>query len=247
MKSISPKRLSVFFLLLVLFPVSNAVASNQSISSFSKAKKILKNQIYTDHRTTIYCGADFDTYKKVLPLPGFSTTKYKKRSKKIEWEHVVPAENFGRTFQEWRDGDPQCVDRKGKSFRGRNCARKTNVEFRFMEADLHNLYPAIGAVNASRSNYNFTMLPDSESTFGSCDMRIADRKAQPPESARGRIARTYLYMDHSYPRYRMSKQQQKLMTAWDKMYPVSEWECTRAARIKAIQGDENLFVSEHCR
>ena len=240
-------RFTMILLLLAFFSASNAIARNQSISSFSKAKKILQRQVYNDHRTTIYCGANFDTHKNVEPLLGFFTNKYKKRAKRIEWEHVVPAENFGRTFKEWRDGDPQCVSSKGKSFKGRNCARKANTEFRFMEADLFNLYPAIGAVNASRSNYNFVMLPDSQSSFGSCDMRIESRKAQPPESARGRIARTYLYMDHSYPRYSMSKQQQKLMTAWNKMYPVSEWECTRAARIKDIQGGGNPFVSVHCQ
>ncbi len=240
-------RFAMIFLLLAFLSASNAIARNQSISSFSKAKKILQRQVYTNHQTTIYCGASFDTDKNVEPLSGFSTNKYKKRAKKIEWEHVVPAENFGRTFKEWRDGDAQCVNSKGESFKGRNCARKVNTEFRFMEADLFNLYPAIGAVNAARSNYNFVMLPDSKSSFGSCDMRIESRKAQPPESARGRIARTYLYMDHSYPRYRMSKQQQKLMIAWDKMYPVSKWECTRAARIKEIQGGDNPFVSTYCQ
>ncbi len=239
-------RFSIIFLSLTFLPIGDAVASNQSISSFSKAKKILQRQIYVDHWTTIYCGASFDSSKKVIIPPGFITPKYKKRAKRIEWEHVVPAENFGRAFKAWRNGDAQCVDRNGKHFKGRNCARKVNYDFRYMEGDMYNLYPAIGAVNASRSNYNFTMLPNSESLFGTCDMRIEGRKAQPPESARGRIARTYLYMDRSYPRYRMSKQQKKLMTAWDKMYPVSEWECTRAARIKAIQGDDNLFVSEHC-
>jgi deoxyribonuclease-1 len=74
-------------------------------------------------------------------------------------------------------------------------------------------------------------------------MRIEGAKAQPPEAARGKIARAHLYMDKEYPRYKMSKQQRKLMQAWDKMYPVSKWEFKRASRIKAIQGDENRFVA----
>ena len=53
-----------------------------------------------------------------------------------------------------------------------------------MQADLFNLYPAIGSVNAQRQNYNFVMLPEEESSFGSCDMRITTRKVQPPEKAR---------------------------------------------------------------
>jgi len=234
-------------LVFTLSTTCNAAEGNHSIDSFSKAKKILQHQIYHDHRTTVYCGASFDDEKKVTPLPGFTTSKHAKRAQKIEWEHIVPAENFGRTFTEWRDGAPECVDSKGNSFKGRNCARKANVEFRYMEADLYNLYPAIGAVNASRSNYNFTMLPSAKSSFGSCDMRIEGSKVQPPESARGEIARTYLYMEQAYSRYKMSKQQRQLMNAWNKMYPVSKWECERASRIKKIQGNENTFVSDQCR
>ncbi|MDD2463362.1 MAG: hypothetical protein PHI97_05145 [Desulfobulbus sp.] len=121
---------------------SAALAGNTTIESFSKAKKILERQVYHDHRTTVYCGAEFDDKKNVSLPQGLVTTKHKKRSEKVEWEHIVPAENFGQTFAEWRGGDPGCIDSKGKSFKGRNCARKMNKEFRFMEADLYNLYPA---------------------------------------------------------------------------------------------------------
>jgi deoxyribonuclease-1 len=89
-----------------------------------------------------------------------------------------------------------------------------------MKADMFNLYPAIGAVNALRSNYNFTMLPSATSDFGSCAIKIDNRKAEPPIKARGRIARTYLYMEGAYKRYNMSKSQLQLMNAWDKMYPL---------------------------
>lgn len=102
------------------------------------------------------------------------------RAGKVEWEHVVPAENFGQTFAEWREGDAQCVDNRGKAFKGRKCAEKTNKDYRYMQADLYNLYPAIGAVNALRQNYNFQMLPGEKPDFGSCEMKIADRKAEPP-------------------------------------------------------------------
>ncbi len=49
----------------------------------------------------------------IIPT-GFTTTKHVKRAKKVEWEHVVPAEIFGRTFTEWRDGNKKCVDKRGK-------------------------------------------------------------------------------------------------------------------------------------
>jgi len=104
-----------------------------------------------------------------------------------------------------------------------------------MQSDLYNLFPAIGAVNAMRSNYNFTMLPGEKPDFGSCQMKVSKKKAKPPLRARGRIARTYLYMEQKYSRYNMSKSQRKLILAWDRLHQVSSWECTRADRIKNIQ------------
>ncbi|WP_305845318.1 endonuclease [Photobacterium leiognathi] len=50
------------------------------------------------------------------------------------------------------------VDRKGKDFKGRKCVEKANKEYRLMQSDPYNLYPAVGAVNATRQNYSFGML-----------------------------------------------------------------------------------------
>ena len=241
------KRLLLATLLLVLPSVAFA-GGNESNDSFNKAKKTLEQQVYYDHRVTLYCGATFDEKKKVTLPEGFTATKHAKRAEKVEWEHVVPAENFGQTFAEWREGDAQCVDNRGKAFKGRKCAEKTNKDYRYMQADLYNLYPAIGAVNALRQNYNFQMLPGEKPDFGSCEMKIADRKAEPPVRARGQIARTYKYMADAYgPRYKMSRQQVQLMDAWDKMYPVDQWECTRAKRVERLQGNENMFVKSPCQ
>ncbi len=237
-------KIHIFVILASISQVS--FASNQTITSFSKAKKNLQTQVYNEHRQTLYCNASFNEAKQVNFPSGFTSNKYKKRAKKIEWEHVVPAENFGRTFTEWRDGDTQCVDRKGKRYKGRKCANKASSEYRYMQADMFNLYPAIGSVNALRSNYNFTMLPAEESSFGSCAMKINNNKAEPPIEARGRISRTYLYMEQAYTRYSMSSQQQKLMNAWDKMYPVDKWECDRAKKISVLQGNKNLVVESRC-
>ena len=227
----------------ILAPALVLAAGNTANDSFARAKKML-SQVYEDHRVTLYCGAQYDAQGNVTLPEGIVIPI--KRANRVEWEHVVPAENFGRAFDEWREGSPECVDNRGKAFKGRRCAEKANMEYRHMQADMYNLYPAIGAVNAMRSNFNFQMLPGEESSFGSCEMKIADRKAEPPARARGQIARTYFYMQDAYPRYKMSRQQEQLMGAWDKMYPVDQWECTRAKRIEAVQGNENRFVKEPC-
>lgn len=220
---------------------------NTRIESFNTAKKLLEQKVYFDHRETFYCRAVFDAKKNVTLPEGFTTEKHAKRANRVEWEHVVPAENFGQAFAAWRDGDPECVRNNGKSFKGRACAEKVSEEFRHMQADLYNLYPAIGAVNAMRSNYRYQMLPQAPSSFGTCPMKIEGRAAEPPEYTRGAIARTTLYMQASYPVYRLSGAQQKLMDAWNKMYKPDEWECLRAERIRKIQGNENTFVTEACR
>ena len=41
---------------------------------------------------------------------------------------------------------------------------------------------------------------------------------------------------------RLSKQQRKLLKAWDKSDPVDAWEIERDKRISEVQGNSNPFV-----
>ncbi len=241
---------SLFFCLLLSFFLTAlpSYASNKWTQSYSKAKNTLEQKVYLTslERKTIYCQAQFFEDKSIALPQGFTTQKHVKRANKIEWEHIVPVENFGRAFTQWREGDRLCVDSKGKYYKGRKCAQKTNEDFRYMQADMYNLYPAIGAINASRSNFNFTPFIKEKSTFGSCEVKINNKKVEVPEHSRGKIARAYLYMEANYKSYTMSKQQRKLMLAWDKQYPVHKEECVRTKRIEQIQKNENLFVKNQC-
>ncbi len=224
-----------FFALLCIFcsvSYTFCICPSQAMS-LSEEKRILEEEIYTapHMRVTLYCGAIFDEHG-VLTLPqGFTTAKFVNRAYTLEWEHVVPVENFGRTFEEWRQGHPDCVDGEGKPYKGRRCAEKVSREFRRMLSDMHNMYPAIGAVNAARSNYDFTLLPEAETDFGTCPMKIDEGKAEPPPQARGRIARAYLYMERTYPRFNMGAAQRRLMMRWDKEYPMTKMEYIQATRI----------------
>lgn len=236
----------VIIILPMLLLVTSAFAWAKNPVSFSTSKKILREQIYVENPQTLYCSANFDLFGNIQLPEGFYTERYQSRSSRIEWEHIVPAENFGRTFSEWRNGHSMCVSKTGTSYKGRRCAEKTNPEFRTMLADMYNLYPAIGSVNAARKNYNFAILPDEPYAFGICPVKISKRKVEPPESVRGVIARTYKYMAATYSRYRMSKQQARLMDAWDSLYPVDFWECFRAKKIEELQGNENIIVKSQC-
>lgn len=227
-------------------PRPETVSGNARFESFAQVKRLLLESVYADHRLTLYCGARFHADRRVDPPPGFTTAKHHQRAARLEWEHVVPAENFGRFFPAWRDGDAQCVGRDGRPYRGRRCAEKTSPEYRRMQADMHNLFPAIGAVNAARSNYGMTMLPGEPSAFGSCAMKIAGRKAEPPDAAKGTVARASLYMAAAYAPFRLSAGQRKLFHAWDRLFPPDDWECERERRIARLQGNGNPFVREAC-
>lgn len=240
MKNIS----QLFFAFVLLITTHSVMAVTPDYIDFKRAKKLL-NKVYHDHRITFYCEAEFDERGKIYLSKNFMTPKHEKRANRREWEHIVPAENFGRTFAEWRDGHPSCVDKKGKAFKGRKCAG-INPEFSKMEGDMYNLVPAIGAVNAMRSNYDFTEINNAPYTFGDCPMIIQDKKVNPPEKTKGFIARTYFYFEMQYPRFRINSSMKKMMSVWDKQYPVNEWECKRAKRIEYFQKNPNIIVKTKC-
>ncbi|MCP5499782.1 MAG: endonuclease [Leptospiraceae bacterium] len=227
---------------------NSKLSGNTKIYSFNRSKNLLM-KIYEKHRITFYCGCKFYEDKRVDPeecgyVPKKSSNK---RSRNIEWEHVVAAENFGRSFKEWREGHPNCVS-KEKPYKGRRCASKVSEEFRRMEADMHNLHPAIGELNQYRSNYMYNMIPGEEREFGKCDFEVKGKIAEPMPSIYGNIARTFMYMDKAYPRRGIiSGSNRKLFEAWNRMDPVDKWECERARLIKEIQGNENSIVEEACK
>lgn len=235
----------LLFLLAAFFIYRNFIYI-PPVENFSDAKAALEKYVVNDNRVTVYCGAPFDSEKKIALPSGFHTAKHLARANRVEWEHAVPVENFGRSFEAWREGHKYC-ERNGKQFRGRKCAAKVSAEFRKMEADMYNLFPAIGAVNASRSNRDYAELPEADAAFGSCGAKLEGKNFEPPDRAKGQVARASLYMEHQYKRFRLSKQQRRLFTAWDRKFPVDKAECRRAKRIERIQGNENPFVKKPCR
>jgi deoxyribonuclease-1 len=245
------KIILILILILILIFSGNVFSEgNVRNFSFNKAKKLLDKQVYNKlPRKTIYCAATFDEKRQVVDHNGFYSYKYKKRAKKIEWEHVVPAENFGRAFVEWREGHPDCVTKKGKAFKGRNCASKINNEYRYMQADMYNLYPAIGAVNGLRSNYRYSGVVVDGDALGGCEMLISskERRVVPPDYAKGIVARVSLYFDETYRRYNLSDSQRKLFKAWDIKFPVTDDECKRNSLIENLQGNVNQVLKNKCK
>jgi len=225
--------------------INPAQDGNSTNTSYNSAKRKLR-AIYTKlDPKTIYCDATF-TGRAITDDNGFVTTKYIKRAKRVEWEHVVAAQLFGQHFKSWRDGDAACVNRRGKAFKGRGCASKVSTEYRYMQADMHNLYPSIGAVNAIRKNYRYADLDKPAGQYGTCEINQYNNKFRPPETSRGRVARASLYFENAYDVYKLSDSQRKLFLAWHLQYPPDADECKRNELIKNVQGNSNLITEKSC-
>jgi deoxyribonuclease-1 len=219
---------------------------NTEIKSFRSAKKKLK-KIYGKKGVTFYCNCSYKNKEIDLTSCNVTTKKFKKRAKKLEWEHIVPAQNFGRSFPEWRIGSAKCT-KKNKSYKGRKCARKNSL-FRKMEADLYNLVPAVGAINAGRSNKNIDYVSGPlEYTFGTCPVKISKTKIEPPDRIKGIVARTYLYMDWAYPKQSiLGNKTRKIVTTWSRKFPVTRDECQLYVKKREKQKNTNPYLEKPCK
>jgi len=254
-------------LLLILLVCINLFGFNQvhNNTSFNKAKKQMYMKVYKDKKETFYCKNPYEyrfnekakrKINWIYPDEKFYTPRNpitKKgdlniRTQRIEAEHIFPAYNFGRQMTCWRDGDSSCVvksgKKKGKKYKGRKCCIKVSRKFKLMQADLHNLVPAIGEVNADRLNFRYMDTRSNlKGQYGQCEMKVdfKERKAYPANYTKGMISRAYLYMINTYD-IKVSSSELKLIKAWNKIYPVSEWEKIRNKRIYSIQGNKNPYV-----
>ena len=207
------------------------------IHSFSQAKTA-GVKVNADVPGDFYCGCkiNWQGKKGVVDLEscGYKVRKNENRANRIEWEHVVPAWQFGHQRQCWQDGGRK------------NCAK--DPIYRQIESDMHNLQPAVGEVNGDRANFMYSQWNGGEGQYGQCDMKVdfKEKLAEPPSRARGSIARTYFYMRDRYD-LNLSRQQTQLFNAWDKQYPVTEWECQRDERIARVQGNHNPYVQRACQ
>lgn len=227
---------------------ADSIEGNTTIESFKKAQYLLERKVYHNHRVSFYCSSEFGADKQITDRSGYIPKTDNKRANRIEWEHVVPVRVFGRSFEEWRKGHPECINSKGRPYYGPACARKTSVQFRQMESDMYNLVPVVGELKGLRSSYSFAMIEEENRAFGECDIEIENRKIEPRPDIRGDIARTYFYMDAAYPdRGILSKRNKELLEEWNREDPVSYWECRRAKRIQRQQRNENPFVKWACK
>ena len=192
---------------------------------FNAAKKLLTS-FYKENpsfQSDFYCNAPFKWVKnrfEIVPSEAYTPRnektkkgKVNQRAHRIEWEHIMPAHNFGQHLPCWRKGGRK------------EC--QNDATFKKMEGDLQNLAPAIGEINGDRSNYRYAEAPKDMQfkQYGGCKVftDFKGKRFYPANYSKGWIARSFSYMSETY-KIRLSDQERRLMEAWDKQYPMSQKE-----------------------
>lgn len=227
------------FVIIIIFSIFQISFAVQAPRNFQEAKKVARI-LFAANPVTLYCRCKYDASFKVdLDSCGMLSATHIKRARVVEWEHMMPAENIGQQLQCWRE--KICVS-KGKSYKGRKCCEKIDTRFQKAEAELYNLWPAVGLVNQVRSNYRYSPLPNEDDFFG-CNFKVDKtlRKVEPADDAKGIVARANLFMSRQYD-IQLSDAQRKLFETWNKEFPPSLWEKQWASEVAQIEGYPNPFI-----
>jgi len=237
----------VFWLSGFLFAQNITDNRNHTFKSFSSVKKAVY-EITEDHKT-FYCNCTYDSKKQIdLESCGYKPRKNIKRAARVEIEHVVPAEKLCGNTREWKQGNPACIDSRGKPYKGRRCASEHNEVCKMAYNDLHNLRPAIGELNNDRSNYPFREIPGKKSVYGKCTFIIENNMADPPDNVQGDIARIYLHMNDAYPELKiLNPEETSMYNKWSGEDAVTIQECAKNKKIHALQGNYNLVILRECK
>lgn len=238
------KYIKLLFFLICIFNILS-FSKNDSTTFINKHKnfnytKKIAQKIHMNAPGTFYCGCKIDwTKKRGIPnlnSCGYHIRKNINRAHRIEWEHVVPAWQFGHLKTCWKHGGRK------------NCNH--DQYYKNIETDLHNLQPIIGEINGDRSNFIFNQIDKNylNHQYGNCSMKINFKKkvVEPPNTSKGAIARIYLYMNDMY-KLNLSNAQIQLFKRWNKQFKVTNWECIRDNLIFQTQGNHNKFVYSNCK
>lgn len=238
-KGMTVKKVIILFILPLLTFSFSPQTYSDSPASFSRAKTIAK-KLFAHQRETLYCSCRFDEANLVdLSSCNMQQASSIKRAKRIEWEHIMPAEHFGRYFQCWQQA---MCEKDGKVYGGRKCCEKIDPVFKHTESELYNLWPSVGVINQVRSNYYYSKIKSKSQLYG-CDFSVDKIKktVEPRNAIKGLVARANLFMSYRY-NVPLSKEQRNLFESWHVKYPPTAAEKNWARQVAEIEGYHNPYI-----
>lgn len=217
---------TLLLLALLLMACAPASAQQSTILGYDTARDdYFWPRLYALGGVTIYCDHVFPSNEVHEAVGG---RRLSNAGERLSVEHAYPAD--------WIAEANGCPDRN-------NC----DVEaYSFAEADLHNLWPALGRINSSRQD-----LPLGE-LAGETNRRFTDicldyernsgfgAIVEPQDSAKGELARSLLYMSVSYDL--PIRGSLDVLVDWHRNDPPSDEERWRNNLIEDLQGSRNPFI-----
>ncbi len=123
-----------------------------------------------------------------------------------------------------------------------------------MKTDLHHLMPTFMHVNSMRGRMPFGEVAREDADYGTNSGARRDGGSfEPPDSAKGRVARSMLYFFTRYlgtnilPSSFVNSfwnSRIELFLAWNRAYPPSDFERWRNSQVEAVQGNRNPFIDD---
>lgn len=208
--------------------------------AFAYPSKIIQTKlhhIHEAHRFTLFCEQAFDETGKLVPSRCKTCPS---TPLQIRWMPIVPLTTLASSLPCYHQ--KLCFDRKGKTFSGLRCCQKSDPFFIKMSTDLRNYVPENPLLIKLRKNYRFNTTTLFSSKSG-CHFYIDPQHkfVSPAPSARGLIARTYLYFHEQY-QLPLLEEEKKMFTQWHETYPLCEWEAKREERIAKLQNNRNPYT-----
>ena len=208
------RNISVLFSLIIMTPA--VLAENNTYNYDQIATSLFWKELYTYGGWTLYCGYQFDGFRKT------------KKGKVVSIEHIYPTDRMLK--------HTKCNSRM-------QCRDTNNKQFIRMEADMHNMYPVWQAMVTYRFNLPFGIVSGEEWRFDDCDFEWKSGVAEPRPKARGNIARAIFYMHTQYG-VSIEPELFDLLKSWNRKDSPSAQEKIRNDRIEKLQGQRNPYIDD---
>ena len=205
------------------------LADQTVLPNYAKTQRdVFWESLYPGGGYTFYCGEKF------------TVRQHTTQDNALSIEHIVPAQRMVELF----------------GCGSRSACRASSVRFNRMEADMHNMYPALKSVNSSRQDLDYGIISGNTPNFANktdatgapvsyaqCDFERTSARVEPREVTKGNIARAYFYMMQEYG-LAVPDETKALLQQWNRADPPTCSEMRRNNTIERIQGTRNRFIDQ---